>query len=365
MRALIRAALNERALERYISTWLSDTTGLNTYFESWALIRDNEATNLLPSIAAGLYKFNYPVNFKRCNHFCYNNFDNLSLFLLCIGLGSILFAVTVDSPELNVSTPAESTSPRQMNEIIIAVPTVSSISTERKPTASKKKAIISFDEDENSSIVNNNIFKSATPPTNVSLADACLKYQEKQKLTENKSKIITDSTYERIHAEPINVSSTVHPSETDFIEPESPTAITIINPMTQTYQSLSNSFDYKETDSSISKADSSSITSSTTTHSSTSPRNRIPTQASHSTSMSSSISSEHSLRNSVPNIASSPENVNDIEQDIENENEPPTENDYLARIEHLKMVENQQISRIQILETRCSQLENRVSALTM
>lgn len=53
MRALIRAALNERALERYISTWLSDTTGLNTYFESWALIRDNEASNLLPSIAAG------------------------------------------------------------------------------------------------------------------------------------------------------------------------------------------------------------------------------------------------------------------------------------------------------------------------
>lgn len=53
MRALIRAALNERALERYISTWLSDTSGLNTYFESWALIRDNEASNLLPSIAAG------------------------------------------------------------------------------------------------------------------------------------------------------------------------------------------------------------------------------------------------------------------------------------------------------------------------
>lgn len=53
MRALIRAALNERALERYILTWLNDTAGLNTYFESWALIRDNEAANLLPSIAAG------------------------------------------------------------------------------------------------------------------------------------------------------------------------------------------------------------------------------------------------------------------------------------------------------------------------
>lgn len=53
MRALIRAALNERAFERYILTWLADVNGLNTYFESWALIRDNEASHLLPSIAAG------------------------------------------------------------------------------------------------------------------------------------------------------------------------------------------------------------------------------------------------------------------------------------------------------------------------
>lgn len=52
-RALIRAALNERALERYILTWLGDANGLNAYFESWAFIRDNESSNLLPSIAAG------------------------------------------------------------------------------------------------------------------------------------------------------------------------------------------------------------------------------------------------------------------------------------------------------------------------
>lgn len=53
VRALIRAALNERALERYILTWLSDTNGLLLRYESWALVRDNEASNLLPSIAAG------------------------------------------------------------------------------------------------------------------------------------------------------------------------------------------------------------------------------------------------------------------------------------------------------------------------
>lgn len=53
VRALIRAALNERSLERYILSWLGDANGLNNYYESWALIRDNEASNLMPSIAAG------------------------------------------------------------------------------------------------------------------------------------------------------------------------------------------------------------------------------------------------------------------------------------------------------------------------
>lgn len=53
VRSLIRAALNERAFERYILTWLGDVNGLNNYFESWALIRDNEASNLMPSLAAG------------------------------------------------------------------------------------------------------------------------------------------------------------------------------------------------------------------------------------------------------------------------------------------------------------------------
>lgn len=55
VRALIRAALNERAMERYVLTWLSDLQGLSTHFETWALIRDIEAINLLPSIAAGLF----------------------------------------------------------------------------------------------------------------------------------------------------------------------------------------------------------------------------------------------------------------------------------------------------------------------
>lgn len=53
VRALLRAALNERALEHYVLSWLGDSKGLEMRYESWALIRDNEATNLLPSLAAG------------------------------------------------------------------------------------------------------------------------------------------------------------------------------------------------------------------------------------------------------------------------------------------------------------------------
>lgn len=51
-RALIRAALNERAMERYILIWLNDLNIDNRY-EKWSFMRDVEAINLLPSIAAG------------------------------------------------------------------------------------------------------------------------------------------------------------------------------------------------------------------------------------------------------------------------------------------------------------------------
>lgn len=52
LNALIRSALNERSLERYILIWLNEPN-LQGHFETWALMIDNEATNLLPSIAAG------------------------------------------------------------------------------------------------------------------------------------------------------------------------------------------------------------------------------------------------------------------------------------------------------------------------
>lgn len=71
-KSLLRAVLNERALERYMLMWLGDEKLLEESYESWALIRDGEFAGLLPNMAAGLR--------------------------------TILFAISIDSPELNAPT---------------------------------------------------------------------------------------------------------------------------------------------------------------------------------------------------------------------------------------------------------------------
>lgn len=65
-RALLRAALNERSLERYLLVWLN-APQLREAYASDAVLRDPEATNLLPSIAAGLAAilFAVPVDVSR------------------------------------------------------------------------------------------------------------------------------------------------------------------------------------------------------------------------------------------------------------------------------------------------------------
>jgi sorting nexin-29 len=69
-RAWLRATLNEHSLERYILIILS-LDNLNTYYESWAFLRDPELSAILPQTAAGL--------------------------------GSVLFALVVDNPTLDSS----------------------------------------------------------------------------------------------------------------------------------------------------------------------------------------------------------------------------------------------------------------------
>lgn len=91
-RAFIRSSLNERSLERfvyititnpklncgyfrYFHTVLSSPELLKTHYEPWALLRDDEKSCMLPNMAAGL--------------------------------GSILFAVSINKPELNGGTSSQ------------------------------------------------------------------------------------------------------------------------------------------------------------------------------------------------------------------------------------------------------------------
>lgn len=86
-KALLRAILNERALERYMLIWLGDEKVLEESYESWALMRDGEITSLLPNMAAGL--------------------------------STILFAISIDTPELNAPTRVK---PEKVEPIIATQP---------------------------------------------------------------------------------------------------------------------------------------------------------------------------------------------------------------------------------------------------
>lgn len=104
-KALIRSALNERSLERYILMWLADPSLKNIY-EPWACLLDNETVNLLPSMAAGL--------------------------------SSILFSIIADTPTINVTkTDLRKTEP------VIAAPRAVGPS---KKSVRVKRQIVSFDD---------------------------------------------------------------------------------------------------------------------------------------------------------------------------------------------------------------------------
>lgn len=92
-KALIRNALNERCLERYLLTWLS-ADNLNEFYEPFSMLRDEKAGAIVPKLASDL--------------------------------SSILFAIAIDVPELNVAgggNKSQATKP----EPIIAVPNSSNV----------------------------------------------------------------------------------------------------------------------------------------------------------------------------------------------------------------------------------------------
>lgn len=227
------------------------------------------------------------------------------------------------------------------NEIIIAVPVVGAkidikTSAETKTTASKRKHIISFEDDEMET-VSSHSSSSIKSPT-LSLSDACLKYEEKEKQRiESIQAICNDSSYQRIMNvtdSPPNCSDkNATPIETGYIQPEAPQKIKLYSPVlsAKTYPTAtkidSEEFNSKETESNISsKTDSSSFASTTTT---TSYSSTAAQQQSQSASMSSSISS---VSHSVHSVTESNSATN---------------------------------ARLQELETRCASLEEQITTLTL
>ncbi|XP_023221437.1 sorting nexin-29-like isoform X1 [Centruroides sculpturatus] len=69
-RAWLRSALNERSLERYMHMMLADATHISQFYEDWAFLMDQERSSMLPMMSAGL--------------------------------GSILFAINIDNPDLDI-----------------------------------------------------------------------------------------------------------------------------------------------------------------------------------------------------------------------------------------------------------------------
>lgn len=94
-------------MERYLLTWLN-TENLNEYYEPFSLLRDEKAAAILPKLAGDL--------------------------------ASILFAISIDVPELNVAT---SKPPTSKSEPIISVPKSSEVI---KSTTGMHRNIDQFEE---------------------------------------------------------------------------------------------------------------------------------------------------------------------------------------------------------------------------
>ncbi|CAN7940553.1 unnamed protein product, partial [Ixodes hexagonus] len=118
-RAWLRSALNEHALERYMHMLLADPSHLSQFYDEDAFLMDQESSSMLPTMSAGL--------------------------------GSILFAINIDNPDLN---PPESS-------VVVRAPTQASLSNPRPVIARalvdvkrKKKRrkprsnVVSFDDDD-------------------------------------------------------------------------------------------------------------------------------------------------------------------------------------------------------------------------
>lgn len=246
------------------------------------------------------------------------------------GLGSILFAITVDSRELNIPTVAEQKSRSQ--EIIIAVPTVSK---GRKATGSKRKQIISFEDNETTESPNNSVSSPIPVLQSKSLPSSCLKYKEPalrnfyRSEASSMDSIIDQQLAETLEAYDIVHSSSPRAEETDYLEPESPSSIKMCG-------SLPSTDSMKETEeSSISKiinstSSTSNVTSTTTTTTTNSSR-----ELSRNSSSNSLINAIHQVNGNV---------MQRLGANTESSVEDP---------------------KLRQLEDRCTSLEKQVAELTL
>ncbi|XP_046551649.1 sorting nexin-29-like isoform X2 [Haliotis rubra] len=130
-RAWLRASFNEHSLERYMHMLIDSDDLLSQFYEEWAFLRDQERSSMLPMMSAGL--------------------------------GSILFAITIDRPELNrahhvsnnvhVNNTTDQGTAADVQEephAVIAGDNEIAESVKKKEKRKKKKIanIVSFDEDD-------------------------------------------------------------------------------------------------------------------------------------------------------------------------------------------------------------------------
>ncbi|XP_075220784.1 sorting nexin-29 isoform X2 [Lycorma delicatula] len=140
-RAWLRSALNERSLERYLLCLLDSSSDLlKEFYEDWAFLRDQERSSILPTAAAGL--------------------------------GSILFAISIDKPELNHGGGVVNSVPvihlSSPSEPVIPPPPVAVPCSKRTDGRRRKKIppnIISFDDDESDTTHSHSDISMNTPPS--------------------------------------------------------------------------------------------------------------------------------------------------------------------------------------------------------
>ncbi|XP_004531384.1 sorting nexin-29 [Ceratitis capitata] len=117
-RAFIRATLNENSLQRYLLTWLAEEDTLRRHYTQWSLLLDTNASKELPQIIGSLH--------------------------------DVLFALTLNSTELNAPTRITPLQPNKEEPVIYAptpVPAAGSKSKRRTQPVERPIATANSTED--------------------------------------------------------------------------------------------------------------------------------------------------------------------------------------------------------------------------